>query len=84
MPESRVRGCPYVEEGGVSPVQVLHIVGNVAQDFDKEYGAFLVDIRQESQGVLEVFEPRWAIIARPLVDRVHEPKGYDKQGLTID
>lgn len=48
MPKPGVKGCSYIEEGGVPPIQVLHVICNVTKDFDKEYGALFVDIRQES------------------------------------
>lgn len=34
--------------------------------------------------MLKVFESRRSIITRPLVDRVHQPKGDHKQHLAVD
>lgn len=73
----------YIEKGSIAPIQVLHVIGNIAQYLDEESRALLVDVGQKSQCMLEVFEARRPVIAGPLVDRVHQSKSNHEQGLAV-
>lgn len=74
----------YIEERCVASVEVLHVICHITEDFDEEDGALFVNIWQEAQSMFEILEPRWSIVPRPLIHRVHQTKGDYKENLAVD
>ena len=38
----------YVKKGSVPPIEILHVVSDIAKYLHKEYRAFLVNVGQEA------------------------------------
>jgi hypothetical protein len=54
---------PYIKEGGISAVEILHVVRDIADHLNEKDRSFFVNIGQEPQRMFEIFEPWGAVIA---------------------
>lgn len=75
--KQKARVVAYIKKCCIAAVEVLHVICHIAQHIDEENRSLLMDVRQKTQGMLEILESRGTIIARPLVHRVHESKCDD-------
>jgi hypothetical protein len=73
----------YIEKSRVSSVEVLHIICYIAQYLNEKYRSLFVNIGQESQSMFEILEAWRSIIARPLIDRIHQAKCDHQKGLAV-